>query len=158
MRSLAELNIPYYPLLRRDIDCIIALDASADSQDLWFTKAEGELLAVTTMAEFNVAQNMQLERALQRGQKVLVGQSNYRRLKPEAVMLSRNEPRGQRTMTIRQSGVWQKLRKAKWRNKHVGSAVFKPKAKEYQSVRLTLRPMWNRRHLMRSHRSELDVQ
>ena len=39
--SLAELNIPYYPLLRRDVDCIIALDASADSQDLWFTKAEG---------------------------------------------------------------------------------------------------------------------
>ncbi|KAF8580443.1 FabD/lysophospholipase-like protein [Ramaria rubella] len=28
----AELNIPYYPLLRRNIDCIIALDASADSQ------------------------------------------------------------------------------------------------------------------------------
>ncbi|TDL24273.1 FabD/lysophospholipase-like protein [Rickenella mellea] len=36
----AELNIPYYPLLRRDVDCIIALDASADSQDLWFTRAE----------------------------------------------------------------------------------------------------------------------
>ncbi|KAG8842230.1 hypothetical protein FRB91_004298, partial [Serendipita sp. 411] len=35
-----ELNIPYYPLLRRDVDCIIALDASADSQDLWFTRAE----------------------------------------------------------------------------------------------------------------------
>lgn len=29
---LAELNIPYYPLLRRDVDCIIAADASADSQ------------------------------------------------------------------------------------------------------------------------------
>lgn len=28
----AELNIPYYPLLRRSVDCIIALDASADSQ------------------------------------------------------------------------------------------------------------------------------
>jgi phospholipase A2 len=28
----AELNIPYYPLLRREVDCIIALDASADSQ------------------------------------------------------------------------------------------------------------------------------
>ena len=26
------MNIPYYPLLRRDVDCIIALDASADSQ------------------------------------------------------------------------------------------------------------------------------
>ncbi|KIM27647.1 hypothetical protein M408DRAFT_329861 [Serendipita vermifera MAFF 305830] len=37
---LAELNIPYYPLLRRNVDCIIALDASADSQDLWFTRAE----------------------------------------------------------------------------------------------------------------------
>ncbi|OBZ72357.1 Cytosolic phospholipase A2 [Grifola frondosa] len=36
----AELNIPYSPLLRRNVDCIIALDASADSQDLWFTKAE----------------------------------------------------------------------------------------------------------------------
>ena len=28
----AELNIPYYPLLRRNVDCIIALDASADYQ------------------------------------------------------------------------------------------------------------------------------
>ena len=28
----AELNIPYYPFLRRNVDCIIALDASADSQ------------------------------------------------------------------------------------------------------------------------------
>ncbi|KAG8995132.1 hypothetical protein FRB90_000255, partial [Tulasnella sp. 427] len=36
----AELNIPYYPLLRRDVDCIIALDASADLQDLWFSRAE----------------------------------------------------------------------------------------------------------------------
>ncbi|KAH9855478.1 FabD/lysophospholipase-like protein [Lenzites betulinus] len=36
----AELNIPYYPFLRRNVDCIIALDASADSQDLWFTRAE----------------------------------------------------------------------------------------------------------------------
>ena len=41
-RFSAELNIPYYPLLRRKVDCIIALDASADSQDLWFTRAEGE--------------------------------------------------------------------------------------------------------------------
>ncbi|KAI0764706.1 FabD/lysophospholipase-like protein [Fomes fomentarius] len=37
---VAELNIPYYPFLRRNVDCIIALDASADSQDLWFTRAE----------------------------------------------------------------------------------------------------------------------
>ncbi|KAI0784211.1 FabD/lysophospholipase-like protein [Abortiporus biennis] len=37
---VTELNIPYYPLLRRNVDCIIALDASADSQDLWFTRAE----------------------------------------------------------------------------------------------------------------------
>ncbi|GJJ06102.1 hypothetical protein Clacol_000291 [Clathrus columnatus] len=36
----AELNIPYYPLLRRNVDCVIALDASADSQDLWFKRAE----------------------------------------------------------------------------------------------------------------------
>lgn len=28
----AELNLPYYPLLRRNVDCVIALDASADSQ------------------------------------------------------------------------------------------------------------------------------
>ncbi|KAI0746311.1 FabD/lysophospholipase-like protein [Daedaleopsis nitida] len=35
-----ELNIPYYPFLRRNVDCIIALDASADSHDLWFTRAE----------------------------------------------------------------------------------------------------------------------
>ena len=28
----AELNLPYYPFLRRNVDCIIALDASADSQ------------------------------------------------------------------------------------------------------------------------------
>jgi hypothetical protein len=40
--GIAELNIPYYPLLRRNVDCIIALDASADSQDLWFTRAEGK--------------------------------------------------------------------------------------------------------------------
>jgi len=40
MDAGAELNIPYYPLFRRDVDCIIALDASADSQDLWFTRAE----------------------------------------------------------------------------------------------------------------------
>ncbi|KIJ39940.1 hypothetical protein M422DRAFT_75814 [Sphaerobolus stellatus SS14] len=40
MDAGAELNIPYYPLLRRNIDCIIALDASADSQDLWFKRAE----------------------------------------------------------------------------------------------------------------------
>ncbi|OCH95436.1 FabD/lysophospholipase-like protein [Obba rivulosa] len=40
MDAGAELNIPYYPLLRRDVDCIVALDASADSQDLWFTRAE----------------------------------------------------------------------------------------------------------------------
>ncbi|ELU42467.1 phospholipase A2 (PlaA), putative [Rhizoctonia solani AG-1 IA] len=32
MDAGAELNIPYYPLLRRGVDCIIALDASADSQ------------------------------------------------------------------------------------------------------------------------------
>ncbi|KAG9035347.1 hypothetical protein FRB95_011498 [Tulasnella sp. JGI-2019a] len=40
MDAGAELNIPYYPLLRRNVDCIISLDASADSQDLWFTRAE----------------------------------------------------------------------------------------------------------------------
>ncbi|KAL5506975.1 NDUFS7 [Sanghuangporus vaninii] len=40
MDSGVELNIPYYPLLRRNVDCIIALDASADSQDLWFARAE----------------------------------------------------------------------------------------------------------------------
>ncbi|KAI8973120.1 FabD/lysophospholipase-like protein [Trametes punicea] len=40
MDAGAELNIPYYPFLRRNVDCIIALDASADSQDLWFSRAE----------------------------------------------------------------------------------------------------------------------
>ncbi|KAL5524090.1 hypothetical protein ACEPAG_8263 [Sanghuangporus baumii] len=40
MDAGVELNIPYYPLLRRNVDCIIALDASADSQDLWFARAE----------------------------------------------------------------------------------------------------------------------
>ncbi|TCD70189.1 hypothetical protein EIP91_004368 [Steccherinum ochraceum] len=40
MDAGAELNLPYYPLLRRDVDCVIALDASAGSQDLWFTRAE----------------------------------------------------------------------------------------------------------------------
>ncbi|KAG8864558.1 hypothetical protein FRB96_005061 [Tulasnella sp. 330] len=40
MDAGAELNIPYYPLFRRNVDCIISLDASADSQDLWFTRAE----------------------------------------------------------------------------------------------------------------------
>ncbi|OJT06010.1 Cytosolic phospholipase A2 zeta [Trametes pubescens] len=40
MDAGAELNLPYYPLLRRNVDCVIALDASADSQDLWFTRAE----------------------------------------------------------------------------------------------------------------------
>ncbi|EMD34109.1 hypothetical protein CERSUDRAFT_86863 [Gelatoporia subvermispora B] len=40
MDAGADLNIPYYPLLRRNVDCIVALDASADSQDLWFTRAE----------------------------------------------------------------------------------------------------------------------
>ncbi|KAI0777421.1 FabD/lysophospholipase-like protein [Trametes elegans] len=40
MVNAAELNIPYYPFLRRNVDCIIALDASADSQDLWFSRAE----------------------------------------------------------------------------------------------------------------------
>ncbi|KAJ8456031.1 hypothetical protein ONZ51_g12279 [Trametes cubensis] len=32
MDAGAELNIPYYPFLRRSVDCVIALDASADSQ------------------------------------------------------------------------------------------------------------------------------
>jgi len=40
MDAGADLNLPYYPLLRRNVDCIVALDASADSQDLWFTRAE----------------------------------------------------------------------------------------------------------------------
>lgn len=38
-QSGANLNIPYIPLWRRDCDIIISLDASADSQDLWFTRA-----------------------------------------------------------------------------------------------------------------------
>ncbi|KAK4055013.1 hypothetical protein OIO90_003354 [Microbotryomycetes sp. JL221] len=39
MDAGANLNIPYVPLFRRDCDLIIALDASADSQDIWFTRA-----------------------------------------------------------------------------------------------------------------------
>lgn len=35
----ANLNIPYVPLFRRDADLILAFDASADSQDLWFSRA-----------------------------------------------------------------------------------------------------------------------
>ncbi|GAA6010939.1 hypothetical protein JCM10207_004001 [Rhodosporidiobolus poonsookiae] len=35
-----ELNLPYVPLLRRQADVVIALDASADSQDRWFKRAE----------------------------------------------------------------------------------------------------------------------
>ena len=34
-----ELNLPYVPLLRRSVDVIIALDSSADSHDVWFTRA-----------------------------------------------------------------------------------------------------------------------
>ncbi|GAA5847216.1 hypothetical protein JCM9279_006139 [Rhodotorula babjevae] len=34
-----NLNLPYLPLLRRSADVIIALDASADSQDVWFSRA-----------------------------------------------------------------------------------------------------------------------
>ncbi|KAM0791782.1 hypothetical protein ACM66B_004045 [Microbotryomycetes sp. NB124-2] len=39
MDAGANLNIPYVPLFRRDCDLIIALDASADSQDIWFNRA-----------------------------------------------------------------------------------------------------------------------
>ncbi|SCV73382.1 BQ2448_7308 [Microbotryum intermedium] len=39
MDAGANLNIPYVPLFRRDVDIAIALDASADSQDLWFETA-----------------------------------------------------------------------------------------------------------------------
>ncbi|EGG12571.1 uncharacterized protein MELLADRAFT_86725 [Melampsora larici-populina 98AG31] len=40
MDAGADLNIPYVPLYRRGCDVIISLDASADSQDVWFSKAE----------------------------------------------------------------------------------------------------------------------
>ncbi|KAG0139325.1 hypothetical protein CROQUDRAFT_666676 [Cronartium quercuum f. sp. fusiforme G11] len=40
MDAGAELNIPYVPLYRRNCDVIISLDASADSQDVWFSKAQ----------------------------------------------------------------------------------------------------------------------
>ncbi|GAA6063249.1 hypothetical protein JCM10212_003612 [Sporobolomyces blumeae] len=39
MDSGAFLNLPYIPLMRRHCDVVIALDASADSQDLWFSRA-----------------------------------------------------------------------------------------------------------------------
>ncbi|BGO94444.1 hypothetical protein NBRC10512_003818 [Rhodotorula toruloides] len=34
-----ELNIPYVPLMRRSVDVIIALDASADNHETWFARA-----------------------------------------------------------------------------------------------------------------------
>lgn len=40
MDAGAWLNLPYVPLFRRECDIILALDASADSQDLWFARAE----------------------------------------------------------------------------------------------------------------------
>ncbi|KZO98758.1 FabD/lysophospholipase-like protein [Calocera viscosa TUFC12733] len=40
MDAGALINVPYYPLLRRNVDCIIALDASVDSQDLHFQRTE----------------------------------------------------------------------------------------------------------------------
>ncbi|KAL8286964.1 hypothetical protein RQP46_003970 [Phenoliferia psychrophenolica] len=40
MDAGANLNVPYVPLFRRDVDLILALDASADSHALWFTRAE----------------------------------------------------------------------------------------------------------------------
>ncbi|KAF8322241.1 FabD/lysophospholipase-like protein [Clavulina sp. PMI_390] len=33
-------NLGFMPLFRRNVDCVIALDASADGHDLWFTRAE----------------------------------------------------------------------------------------------------------------------
>ncbi|GAA5887123.1 hypothetical protein JCM5296_001601 [Sporobolomyces johnsonii] len=39
MDAGANMNLPYVPLMRRQCDIVIALDASADSQDLWFTRA-----------------------------------------------------------------------------------------------------------------------
>ncbi|GAA5939652.1 uncharacterized protein JCM15063_005245 [Sporobolomyces koalae] len=39
MDAGANLNVPYIPLMRRQCDVVIALDASADSQDLWFSRA-----------------------------------------------------------------------------------------------------------------------
>lgn len=32
-------QVPYVPLMRRQCDIVVALDASADSQDLWFSRA-----------------------------------------------------------------------------------------------------------------------
>ena len=53
----ALLNVPYVPLFRRACDVIIALDASADSQDLWFTRAESyaETLGIQSWPRVNVA-------------------------------------------------------------------------------------------------------
>ncbi|GAA5881352.1 hypothetical protein JCM16303_000141 [Sporobolomyces ruberrimus] len=39
MDAGAQLNVPYVPLMRRQCDVVIALDASADSQDIWFSRA-----------------------------------------------------------------------------------------------------------------------
>ncbi|GAA5918331.1 hypothetical protein JCM6882_008216 [Rhodosporidiobolus microsporus] len=43
-----ELNLPYVPLMRRQTDIVIALDASADSQDRWFTRAADYAKQYTT--------------------------------------------------------------------------------------------------------------
>lgn len=41
-------NIPFYPLLRRDVDIVIALDTSADIQTTpWFERTDGTLLSST---------------------------------------------------------------------------------------------------------------
>lgn len=39
MDAGANLNLPFLPLMRRQCDIVVALDASADSQDLWFSRA-----------------------------------------------------------------------------------------------------------------------
>ncbi|GAA5853889.1 hypothetical protein JCM8547_007486 [Rhodosporidiobolus lusitaniae] len=49
-----ELNIPYVPLMRRQADVIVALDASADSQERWFTRA-GEYAKLYAQQEGGVA-------------------------------------------------------------------------------------------------------
>ncbi|KAK4705665.1 cytosolic phospholipase A2, partial [Phenoliferia sp. Uapishka_3] len=40
MDAGANLNVPYVPLFRRSTDLVLSFDASADSHDLWFSRAE----------------------------------------------------------------------------------------------------------------------
>ncbi|GAA5905313.1 uncharacterized protein JCM6883_006356 [Sporobolomyces salmoneus] len=48
MDAGANLNLPFVPLMRRQCDIVLALDASASDQNLWFTRAEEYAKQYTT--------------------------------------------------------------------------------------------------------------